>query len=515
MIIVPASTPSGLRLFAVRADSDGMIRFSLPTLDQTRKLARLEFSAAPARLLDTEGSAAAAVDQVRWVAAAALASEQAGVAEAAKEMAVTYAKERIQFGQPIGQFQAIKHKCADLYVAAESAKSAAYAAAAAIADQPADIAEIVAIAASFCSEACLLAGHENIQIHGGIGFTWEYPAHLYYKRAKSSEFLFGDVGYHREILAPRSDCEERRAVTEEITVDQRQAARVRAEVQQWLSEHWSPGQDLQLFTEEWVDAGWARPTWPREVFGRDLPEELAPVVAEEFTAAGAPVPNTSTSAIAANAIKDYAGSADLLGPVLRKLLTGEYHTCLLYSEPGAGSDLAAVQTRADRDGEEWVVNGQKVWTSGGRQATHGLLAARTNWDVPKRRGITYFLLPMRQDGVEIRPIKQMTGQANFNEVFFTNARVPDSLRISAVEDGWRVLQTALAVERMMMGGGIRRAPAQNGRGEQPATRPADLVRTANQTGHNFDPVMGSRSPASTPCAGSGPGTPNGPTGNPT
>ena len=201
VIIVPASTPSGLRLFAVRADSDGMIRFSLPTLDQTRKLARLEFSAAPARLLDTEGSAAAAVDQVRWVAAAALASEQAGVAEAAKEMAVTYAKERIQFGQPIGQFQAIKHKCADLHVAAESAKSAAYAAAAAITDQPADIAEIVAIAASFCSEACLLAGHENIQIHGGIGFTWEYPAHLYYKRAKSSEFLFGDVEYHREILA--------------------------------------------------------------------------------------------------------------------------------------------------------------------------------------------------------------------------------------------------------------------------------------------------------------------------
>ena len=278
-------------------------------------------------------------------------------------------------------------------------------------------------------------------------------------------------------------------MTEEITVDQRQAARVRAEVQQWLSEHWSPGQDLQLFTEEWVDAGWARPSWPREVFGRDLPEELAPVVAEEFTAAGAPVPDTSTSAIAANAIKDFAESAELRGPVLRKLLTGEYRTCLLYSEPGAGSDLAAVQTRADRDGEEWVVNGQKVWTSGGRQATHGLLAARTNWDVPKRRGITYFLLPMRQDGVEIRPIKQMTGQANFNEVFFTNARVPDSLRISAVEDGWRVLQTALAVERMMMGGGIRRAPAQNGRGEEPATRPADLVRIANQTGHNSDPVM--------------------------
>ena len=166
--------------------------------------------------------------------------------------------------------------------------------------------------------------------------------------------------------------------------------------------------------------------------------------------------DAALSPIAITAIRDFAESADLRGPVLRNLLTGDYHICLLYSEPGAGSDLAAVQTRADRDGEEWVVNRQKVWTSGAMQATHGLLVARTNWDVPKRRGITYFLLPMDQDGVEIRPIKQMTGHANFNEVFLTNARVPDSLRISALDDGWRVLQTALAVERMGMGGGLRR-----------------------------------------------------------
>jgi alkylation response protein AidB-like acyl-CoA dehydrogenase len=184
--------------------------------------------------------------------------------------------------------------------------------------------------------------------------------------------------------------------------------------------------------------------------------------------------------------------------VLRKLLTGEYRTCLLYSEPGAGSDLAAVQTRAERDGEEWIVNGQKVWTSGARQATHGLLAARTNWDVPKRRGITYFLLPMDQEGVEVRPIKQMTGQASFNEVFFTNARVADSLRISALEDGWRVLQTALAVERMSMGGGLSRAarparpardPAVDGEPAIPVRGAADLVPIAVATGRNTDPLL--------------------------
>jgi alkylation response protein AidB-like acyl-CoA dehydrogenase len=283
-------------------------------------------------------------------------------------------------------------------------------------------------------------------------------------------------------------------MTAEVAPDEGLAAQVRSDVQAWLSGHWSPGKDPQQFTDEAVDAGWARPSWPPDTFGRGVPEELTPVIAEEFTAAGAPVPDITASAIASNAIRDFAESPELRGPVLRKLLTGEYRTCLLYSEPGAGSDLAAVQTRADRDGEEWVVNGQKVWTSGARQATHGLLAARTNWDVPKRRGITYFLLPMRQDGIEIRPIKQMTGQSTFNEVFFTNARVADSLRISALDDGWRVLQTALAVERMSMGGGIRRSPARasGAAGDEPATPvrgAADLVPIAVQTGRNSDPIM--------------------------
>jgi alkylation response protein AidB-like acyl-CoA dehydrogenase len=282
-------------------------------------------------------------------------------------------------------------------------------------------------------------------------------------------------------------------MTEEVAFDEQLAGQVRSDVRAWLARHWSADRDRRTFTEEAVEAGWARPSWSRDTFGRDLPEELTPVIAEEFTAAGAPVPDTTASAIAATAIRDFAESPELRGPVLRKLLTGEYRTCLLYSEPGAGSDLAGLQTRADRDGEEWVVNGQKVWTSGARQSTHGLLAARTNWDVPKRRGITYFLLPMRQEGVEIRPIKQMTGHSSFNEVFFTNARVPDSLRISATEDGWRVLQTALAVERMSMGGGLRRAPARAPADGQESAVPvrgaADLVAIANQTGRNTDPVM--------------------------
>jgi alkylation response protein AidB-like acyl-CoA dehydrogenase len=149
-------------------------------------------------------------------------------------------------------------------------------------------------------------------------------------------------------------------MTAEAGYDEGLMSRVRSEAREWLAGHWSAGKDRREFLGEAVDAGWARPSWPRDLFGRDLPDDVAPVIAEELEKAGAPVPDTTTSAIVATVIRDFAGSAELRGDVLRGLLTGEYRNCLLYSEPGAGSDLAAVQTRADRDGDEWVVNGQKV-----------------------------------------------------------------------------------------------------------------------------------------------------------
>ncbi len=201
LFLVPASSPSGLSLFAVDAQAAGVQSMRLQTLDETRKLARVEFQSAPGRLIGDEGRAGEIIGDAMRVASVALANEQAGVAAVAMEMAVEYAKDRIQFGRPIGSFQAIKHKCADLYVAVEGARSAAYVGAEAVAGMTADLKELAPLAAAFCSEASLLAGHENIQIHGGIGFTWVHPAHLYYKRAKTSEFLFGDVQYHRERLA--------------------------------------------------------------------------------------------------------------------------------------------------------------------------------------------------------------------------------------------------------------------------------------------------------------------------
>jgi len=190
-------------VFAVDKGAQGYQAASLSTMDQTRKQAKLTFDATPARLVGAEGQGWAAVSKMLDLAAVALAAEQVGGAQKVLEMAVEYAKVRVQFGRPIGSFQAIKHKCADMLLEVESAKSAAYYAGWAAAEDSDELPVVASLAKSYCSEAYFHATAENIQIHGGIGFTWEHPAHLYFKRAKSSELLFGDPTYHRELLAQR------------------------------------------------------------------------------------------------------------------------------------------------------------------------------------------------------------------------------------------------------------------------------------------------------------------------
>ena len=201
LLIVAARTDAGVSLFAVDGDAAGLTRTQLSTMDQTRRQAKIELSAAPGRLIGTDGQGWATLSAMLERAAVGLAAEQVGGAELAMEMAVEYAKDRKQFGRPIGSFQAIKHKCADMLLEVESAKSAAYYGAWCAAEGNDELAAMASLAKSYCSEAYFHAASENIQIHGGIGFTWEHPAHLYFKRAKSSELLFGNPTYHRALLA--------------------------------------------------------------------------------------------------------------------------------------------------------------------------------------------------------------------------------------------------------------------------------------------------------------------------
>ena len=202
-VFVVARTAAGVSLFHCQGDAAGLTRTALSTMDQTRKQAKLEFADVSATLVGTEGQGWAVMSKLLDLAAVALAAEQVGGAQKVLEMAVDYAKVRVQFGRPIGSFQAIKHKCADMLLEVESAKSAAYYAMWCAAEDNDELPSVASLAKAYCSEAYFHATAENIQIHGGIGFTWEHPAHLYFKRAKSSELLFGDGTYHRELLAQR------------------------------------------------------------------------------------------------------------------------------------------------------------------------------------------------------------------------------------------------------------------------------------------------------------------------
>ena len=232
-----------------------------------------------------------------------------------------------------------------------------------------------------------------------------------------------------------------------------EAATVQAEVRAWLETNWDPELTLAEWWERLTDSGWSAPTWPKEWYGRGLTSDLAKIVTAERERIGAPGGPGGLGVMLAGPTIITHGSDEQKRRYLRPMLTGQEAWCQLFSEPGAGSDLAALQCKAERDGDEWVVAGQKVWSSGAHFADLGMLLARTDPDVPKHAGITYFVISMDQPGIEIRPIKEMTGRALFNEVFLDGARVQPGSEIGGLNNGWGVALTTLANERSGLGGG--------------------------------------------------------------
>ncbi|MEZ0053228.1 alkylation response protein AidB-like acyl-CoA dehydrogenase [Mycobacterium sp. MAA66] len=265
---------------------------------------------------------------------------------------------------------------------------------------------------------------------------------------------------------------------------------LRVEVRDWLAQHWTglpksidpwvSSPERIAWLEKVVDAGYGAPTYPTEWFGRGYRSDLAAVIGQEFSAAKATGARQDKYSIPANTVLKF-GSDELKSAVLYDFLTERCRACLLYSEPGAGSDLAAVRTTAVRDGDRWLVNGQKVWTSGAQTSEYALLLARTDWDVPKHQGLSFFLIPMRQPGIEVRPLVQITGESHFNEVFITDATVPETNLIGGVGNGWKVLQTALAYERSLMG--------DSGRSSRNKSKADSLVELAREHGRLDDPVI--------------------------
>jgi alkylation response protein AidB-like acyl-CoA dehydrogenase len=222
---------------------------------------------------------------------------------------------------------------------------------------------------------------------------------------------------------------------------------VRAEVRQWLADNWDPDMSLVKWRGLLADSGWGMPQWPEQWYGRGLSHSLVRVVEEEFANVGAVgVARSGVRLLAAATLLEH-GSDLQKKKFLRRILTGEDTWCQFFSEPGSGSDLAGATTRADLKGDFWIVNGQKVWTTSAHHADHGLLLARTNWDVPKHEGLSYFVIDVKQPGVDVEPLKQMNGHASFNQVFFTDAKVPQENLVGRVGEGWKVAVTTLAHER--------------------------------------------------------------------
>src|SRR5579864_57998 len=286
-------------------------------------------------------------------------------------------------------------------------------------------------------------------------------------------------------------------------------AEVRAEVREWLAANWDPDMPLVEWRSRLADSGWGMPQWPKEWYGRGLSHALARVVEEELANVGAVgVAKSGVRLLAAATLLEH-GTDLQKKKLLRRILTGEDTWCQLFSEPGSGSDLAGATTRADLNGDFWIINGQKVWTTSAHHADHGLLLARTDWDAPKHEGLSYFVIDIKQPGVDVQPLKQMNGHASFNQVFFTDAIVPAENLVGAVGDGWKVAMTTLAHERRGADGlaplskrGSRvgkihaEERAENDKANEPyrwypqrAGRVDLILERAKETGANKDPYV--------------------------
>jgi alkylation response protein AidB-like acyl-CoA dehydrogenase len=274
---------------------------------------------------------------------------------------------------------------------------------------------------------------------------------------------------------------------------------LRDEVRTWLAENWTADIKGTLSKEGYtwgasperkawlgrvVEARWAVPRWTQEWFGRNLNDEQAKIIEHEFAKVQSPGTGQDRMNLWANTLLAL-GQQGLKEKLVGPLLKSEVNMCLLYSEPGAGSDLAGIRTRADRQGDNYLINGQKVWTSGAAVAEYGMLIARTDWDVPKHQGISFFFCPMKQPGIEVRPLRQITDESHFNEVFITDAVLPAENLLGPLNGGWQVLNTALAYERSSMGEGARGARS----GVAMASKEEPLIALAREAGVLNEPAL--------------------------
>jgi 3-oxochol-4-en-24-oyl-CoA dehydrogenase len=427
-----------------RADADVK---ALASVDATRGLAEVRLDGVdvgPERWLSTTADGASAREGVVRLAELLAGAEALGVADWCVRSAADYAAVRVQFGRPIGQFQAVKHRCADMLVTLEAARAAVWDAARCF-DGPAE--EGATVAQSAAAALAPAVGFRNaqdcIQVLGGIGYTWEHDAHLFLKRASAIRHLLPAPEVARRRIADAVTAGERRSLTVELPPE---AEPLRAEVRKFF-------EDLRTHERsEWrrrlADAGYLAPHWPRP-WGRAASPVEQLVIDQELRAARI---RRAHLAIAGWVLPTLIahGSPEQQERFIAPSLRGEISWCQMFSEPGAGSDLASLSTRAERVDGGWSITGQKVWTSMAREADWAICLARTDAGVTKHQGIGCFLMDMTTPGIEIRPLRELTGSAMFNEIFLTGVFVPDDCVVGSPTEGWAYARTTLANERVSM-----------------------------------------------------------------
>jgi alkylation response protein AidB-like acyl-CoA dehydrogenase len=441
LVLAPVDVRGRLVWCAFELTAD--LRAELPSVDLTRRVGEIGVDTVVAGDRQLPGLGP---DTALHLAAVLVAAEAVGVAQWCVTTAAEHARTRVQFGRPIGQFQGVKHRCADMVCRVELARAAAWDAARAVDGEAAGLA--ASSAAALALDAACSNAKDCIQVLGGIGFTWEHDAHLYLRRALTLRSLLGVEDRWRARAADLA----RAGVRRTLDLDLGDAAEAqRAEVRAFLDTVRDLPADEQR--RRVADAGYLTPTWPRP-WGRDARAAEQLIIGEEFRRAKVPRPGIMVGSWALPPLIVY-GTPEQQARWIPPTLYGEIVWCQLFSEPGAGSDLAGLTTKATKVEGGWLINGQKVWTSMAHVAHWGILLARSDPDRPKHDGISCFMVDMRTTpGLEVRPLRELTGESMFNEVFFDDAFVPDDCLVGVAGDGWRAARTTLANERVFMGSGL-------------------------------------------------------------
>nr|WP_301334271.1 acyl-CoA dehydrogenase [Solimonas sp. SE-A11] len=465
-LFLPAKLPGGGHgLFALRNDDEGLAIQQLNGWDQTRRFARLDLNGVSADRIDEPSRFADGIARAAALARLYIAAEQLGSAQTCLDLTVAYTATRKQFGRVIASFQAVKHRCALMMVRVEELRSAV-AGAAAVAASGADTRKLdmeTGMARSLAADSLFWCAQEAIQLHGGVGFTWEYDPQLYFKRAQASSHWLGTADALRARIA--EGVIEAAAQEDAPATANNPDEAFRAEVAGWMREHLSgrfaslkhrggPG-DEEAFPElrkdwerELAAGGWTCVGWPKEAGGRGLSIQQQVIFHEEYARAGGPGRMGHIGeGLMGPALIRY-GSDRQKARFLPRIVDGTEFWAQGYSEPNAGSDLANVQTRCWQEADgSWRVQGQKIWTSLAHESEWIFVLARCEPGSKGNKGLAFLLMPLKQPGIEIRPIKQLGGGSEFNEVFFDGAVAQAEHIVGAPGEGWKVAMGLLEAER--------------------------------------------------------------------